>query len=117
MTRTDEEWTKLVRGWQAHPPSWPEDAGPPPQSLGCNAPHHILTACGALRANAHNTKVMPEPIEPQPPPNKPKNEKAPRPNGGTDTQIGDHDLIPPEMKGELGVLKLGTEADGGSDGA
>jgi hypothetical protein len=42
-------------------------------------------------------------------PSVPKIDKAPRPNGGTDTPIGDHDLIPPAMKGELGVLKLGAE--------
>ncbi len=42
-------------------------------------------------------------------PSVPKIDKAQRPNGGTDTPIGDHPIIPPEMKDELGVLKLRTE--------
>ncbi len=61
MIRSDPEWTKLVRGWQAHPPSWPKDAGPPPTAIDCLVPQHLLPPHlrreSPSKPNGHDTEA------------------------------------------------------------
>jgi hypothetical protein len=117
MTRTDAEWTKLVRGWQAHPPSWPKDAGPPPGAIDCLMPQHLLPPHlrrkgppkpngHAREADAGTTPPASEESVPPPPPTPleqpagnddaiPLERQAPEPdNDGAQAPEASNDRIP-----------------------
>jgi RecA-family ATPase len=103
---THIDWFSEVERYQREG-VWDDQNGPVPIHPDTRVPPDVRAA--------HHVKIDPD-LRDRKPRRRQNGHAAEAPAPNT-APIGDHPIIPPEMKDKLGVLDLGTEADGGSGGA